>query len=117
MTDFTYCRSGDYNIPNLTLPEQPEPIYGKYGRMRKRYLKEYRGNLYNRLLLNGTLTTHLNSVDAEAKALLNCIISQTAKKQGVTEELKARDQMQWVGAMNAIDAQAEEFVLSEIVYQ
>lgn len=117
MTDLTYSRSGDYYIPDLTLPEQPKPIYGKYGRMRKRYLKEHRGSLYNRLLLDGTLTAHLNSVDAEAMALLNCIVSRAAKKQGVTEELKARDQMQWVGAMNAIHAQAEEFILSEIVYQ
>ena len=117
MTDFTYCRSGDYNIPNLTLPEQPEPIYGKYGRMRKRYLQEYRKTQYNELLLSGKLVAHLNDVDAQAQEYLARIVSQAAKKQGVTEELKARDQMQWVGAMNAIDAQAEEFVLSEIVYQ
>ena len=104
-------------MPDLTLPEQPKPTYGKYGRMRKRYLKEHRGGLHNRLLLDGTLTAHLNSVDAEATALLNCIVSQAAKKQGVTEELKARDQMQWVRVMNAIHAQAEEIVLSVIVYQ
>ena len=115
--ELTYTQNGDYLLTDLTLPEQPKPTYGKYGRMRKRYLKEYRGSLYNRLLLDGTLTAHLNSVDAEVMALLNCIVSQAAKKQGVTEELKARDQMKWVGAMNAIHAQAEEFVLSEIVYQ
>ena len=115
--ELTYTQNGDYLLPDLTLPEQPTPTYGKYGRMRKRYLNEYRGNLYNRLLLDGTLTAHLNSVDAEAMALLNCIVSQAAKKRDVTEELKARDQMKWVGAMNAIRAQAEEFVLSEIVYQ
>ena len=115
--NLSYIRNGDYDIPDLTLPGQPEPTYGKYGRMRKHYLKEHRGSLYNRLLLAGTLTAHLNSADAEVMALLNCIVSQAAKKQGITEELKARDQMQWVGAMNAIHAQAEEIVLSEIVYQ
>ena len=115
--ELTYTQNGDYLLPDLSLPEQPKPTCGKYGRMRKRYLKEHRGNLYNRLLLDGTLTAHLSSVDAEAMALLNCIVSQAAKKQGVTEELKARDQMKWVGAMNTIHAQAEEFVLSEIVYQ
>ena len=73
--ELTYTQNGDYLLPDLTLPEQPEPTYGKYGRMRKRYLKEYRGSLYNRLLLDGTLTAHLNSVDAEAMALLNCIVS------------------------------------------
>ena len=114
--NLSYIRNGDYFIPSLTLPEQPEPTYGKYGRMRKRYLQEHCKTQYNELLLSGKLVAHLNNVDAQAQEYLARIVLQAAKKQGVTEELKARDQMQWVGAMNAIHAQAEEFVLSEIVY-
>ena len=110
-----YVRAGDYYIPDVGLPYQ-KPI-GKYGRMRRRYLEQHRPVLYNRLMLSGKLNDELYRVDQAANALFDILIPQIAKDTGVTEELKARDQIRWVGMMNTVKAQAEEIVLQKIVYQ
>lgn len=112
----TYTQSGDYLLPDLTLTNEPVSTYGKYGRMRKRYLQEHRKTLYNELLLSGKLVAHLNDVDAQANDYLARAVPEMAKLQGVTETLKAEDQMAWVGVMNMIHAQIEEIILTEIVH-
>lgn len=116
MTNLTYTRHGDYLLPDLCLPEQkPLPI-GKYGLLRKAYLKAHRKIIYINLLTAGTLYEHLADIDAQANDRLELIMRQMAVAQGVTEALKAADQMAWVGAMNNIRVCAEEIVLREIVY-
>lgn len=110
-----YVCSGDYCIPDIRLM-QHKPI-GKYGRMRRRYLEQYRPVLYNRLVLSGKLNDELYLADRASNALLDALIPQMAEGAGVTEELKAHDQMRWVGMMNTVKAQAEEIVLQKIVYQ
>ena len=116
MSKLTYIRCGDYDIPNLKLSEQPETSIGKYGRMRRRYLKEYRPALYNSLLLSEKLYPHLLEIDEAANARMDILMPQLMKAAGVTEELKAADQMKWVGRANNCRAQAEEIVLSEIIF-
>ena len=116
MSKLTYIRCGDYDIPNLKLSEQPETSIGKYGRMRRRYLKEYRPALYNSLLLSEKLYPHLLETDEAANARMDILMPQLMKAAGVTEELKAADQMKWVGLANNCRAQAEEIVLSEIIF-
>lgn len=111
----TYTQCGNYQVPNLVMTEI-KPTYGKYGRMRKRHLQEHRKTLYNELLLSGKLVAHLNGVDAQANDYLARSVPEMAKLQGVTETLKAEDQMAWVGAMNMIHTQIEEIVLAEIVF-
>ncbi len=113
--ELTYTKHGDYLLPDLTLDEV-KPTYGKYGRMRKRYLQEHRKTLYNELLLSGKLVAHLNDVDAQAQDYLARTMPEMAKLQGVTESLKATDQRAWIGVMNMIKAQIEEIILAEIVY-
>ena len=108
-----YVCSGDYCIPDIRLM-QHKPI-GKYGRMRRRYLEQYRPVLYNRLALNGKLNDDLYRVDQGANELLDTLIPQMAKDAGVTEELKAHDQMRWIGMMNTVKTQAEEIVLQRII--
>ena len=102
--------------PNLLPPAEDEPHYGKHGRLRLTYLKEHHEGLYIGLLLSGKLNAQLNEIDDTANARMELLIKQMAKAQGVTEALKARDQMAWVGAMNNIRNAAEEIVLSEIIY-
>ena len=111
----TYRRVGDYYLPNISVPEEHYDI-GKYGRMHHRYLKENREILYNILVLNGTLFRHLHEIDTTANDRMELLIRQMAERQGVNEELKHRDQMGWVRAMNNIHACAEEIVLAEVVY-
>lgn len=116
MSELTYIQNGDYLIPNLSLSEEePQPL-GKYGRMRQQYLKEHRPVLYSSLLLEGKLISHLQEIDQTAHLHLEQMMNQLAKEAGATEELKARDQMQWVGLMNNCKAQAEEMILSELIY-
>ena len=110
-----YVRAGDYYIPDIRLM-QHKPI-GKYGRMRRRYLEQYRPVLYNNLVLSGKLNDDLYRVDQAANELLDILIPKMAKDAGVTEELKAHNQMRWIGMMNTVKAQAEEIVLQKIVYQ
>ena len=114
--DITYSQCGDYLIPNLVLSEEEQPI-GKYGRMRKRYLKDHRPVLYSNLLLSGKLYEHLAEIDRACEDRLDLIIRQMKTQENVTEKLKADDQMAWVAAMNSIQNRAEEIILSELVYR
>ena len=111
----TYHRCGDYLLPDLTIPDEPVTL-GKYGRMRKTYLKEHKPILYNALLLSGKLTEHLIGVDAECRERLETLLPQMMRQEGVDEALKARDQMEWVRRMNSIQNRAEEILLNELVY-
>lgn len=111
----SYTLYGDYYLPDLVLNEE-EPIYGKYGMLRKQFLKEHRSAKYQYLLLTGKLTEHLNQIDQEARERVEMLMEQMAEKQGVTEELKLRNQMKWVGLMNNIKTRAEEIVLKNLVY-
>ena len=112
----TYIRVGDYFIPDLVLDDEPEYQIGKYGRMRERYLKEHRRAAYAELKLSGKLDAHLAETDQTCNERMDTIITQMKEREGVTEALKASDQMAWVGAMNNIRSRAEEIVLSEVVY-
>lgn len=111
----SYMLHGDYYLPDLVLNEA-EPTYGKYGMLRKQFLKEHRSARYQYLLLTGKLNEHLNQTDQEAREQVETLMEQMTEKQGVTEELKAQDQMEWVRLMNNIKASAEEMVLKEILY-
>ena len=112
----TYRQVGDYFIPNITLPDDGEYQIGKYGRMRRSYLKEYRKILYNNYALEGTLFKHLAEIDQACNERIENIISAMAKQEGVTEALKATNQMEWVRYMNSIRNRAEEIILTELVY-
>ena len=112
----TYRQVGDYLLPNLTIDESEQQPIGKYGRMRKRYLKEHRRVLYTNLLVTGKLDQHLAEIDEACEARMELLISQMAKQEGVTEALKAADQMEWVRRMISIQNCAEEIVLHELVY-
>ena len=116
MKELTYTRVGDYYIPDLKLAEQPDKPIGKYGRMRQRYLKEYRPALYSSLLLTEKLYPHLLEIDEAANERMDILMPQLMKAAGVTEKLKAADPMKWVGLMNALKAQAEEIIISELIY-
>ena len=113
----TYRQVGDYFIPNITLPDDGEYKIGKYGRMRRNYLKEYRKILYNNYVLEGTLFKHLAEIDQACNERIENIVSAMAKQEGVTEALKAADQIEWVRRMNSIRNRAEEIVLTELVYE
>ena len=112
----TYRQEGDYLIPNLALPDEPEYQIGKYGRMRRSYLKEHRPVLYASLLTSGTLHRHLAEIDQACYERMEILVSDMAEQEGVTEALKAADQMEWVHRMNSIRSRAEEIVLTELVY-
>ena len=111
----SYTLHGDYYLPDLVLREE-EPTYGKYGMLRKQFLKEHRSARYQYLLLTGKLNEHLNQADQEAREQVETLMEQMTEKQGVTEELKAQDQMEWVRLMNNIKASAEEIVLKNMIY-
>ena len=110
-----YVRNGDYYIPNLKAPEGSYNI-GKYGRVHAKFIKDNRPCFYSMKMLNGTWLAYLEEIDTTAKEMVNNLIKDMAVKQGFTEELKAKDQMAWVGAMNNICHSAEEFVLKDFVY-
>ena len=112
----TYTRFGDVLLPNLTLEETDSKPLGKYGRMRKRYLKEHRPVIYSAMLLNDELYEHLSEIDQACEERMELLTRQLAKQEGVTEALKAADQMEWVRRMNNIRSCAEEIVLNELVY-
>ena len=111
-----YIRSGDYFIPNLTLPEETRPI-GKWGRMHRGYLKEHKPIQYNCLFLSGKLWTYLADLNEQAQDRLEQMVHQMKMAEGVTEELKAADPMAWVQRMNNIRNRAEEIILRELVYE
>lgn len=110
-----YTLHGDYYLSDLEINEE-EPTYGKYGIMRKQFLKEHRSARYQYLVLTGKLTEHLNQVDKEAREKVEMLVEQMAERWGVTEELKTQNQMEWVRRMNNIKNVAEEMALLEIIY-
>ena len=111
----SYTLHGDYYLPDLVLREE-EPTYGKYGMLRKQFLKEHRSARYQYMLLTGKLNEHLNQIDQEAREQVETLMEQMTEKQGVTEELKAQDQMKWVRLMINIKSSAEEIVLKNMIY-
>ena len=111
---YTLGADGIY-YPNLVSTDE-EPHYGKYGMLRRTYLKEHRPTMYSLYMLEDRLTAHLNAVDDEEQKRMDVLVRQMMEKQGITEDLKARDQMVWVGAVNNIRNAAEEIVLKELVY-
>lgn len=115
--ELTYTKVGNYYYPDLTLPETSDdrPL-GKYGMLRKTYLKQHRPVVYDRLLLVGKLDAHLREIEDLATEQVNRMVADMAAKGGSDERLKAVDQMRWVGLMNSFRASAEEVVLREIVY-
>jgi len=116
MSELTYTKNGDYLVPDLSLSEQTAQPLGKYGRMRKAYLKEHRPVLWNSLILSEKLYPHLREIDETANSRLEQMMPELMKAAGVTESLKASDPMKWVGLMNTLKAQAEEVILTELVY-
>ena len=116
MTEITYTRQGDYNLPNL-LPPQEEPVpHGKYALLRKKFLKEHRRVTYTNLLTSGKLNSHLAEIQQTAQRRMEEIVAQMAKAEGVTEELKAIDPLRWTGLMNNLRHSAEELVLNDLIY-
>lgn len=112
----TYHREGDYFIPDLYLPKQPDKHIGKYGRLRLNYLKEHKRVYYTELMINGTLPEHLVDIDEEATKRVAHVIKQLAEIENVNENLKQTNQIEWVQAMNNIKNRAEEIILNEIIY-
>lgn len=110
-----YILVGDYYIPNLKLPEEDRPI-GRFGRLHREYLKQEHPARYSSLILTGKLWTYLADLNEQAEERLDLIIEQMKAAEGVTEELKARNQLEWVGRMNNIRNRAEEIINSELIY-
>ena len=111
----TYSKYGEYYLPDLAVSQKEPATYGRFGRMQLKYLKEHRRAAYINLKTSGQLTHHLNEIDREANEMLRLVIEQMAQAQGITEQLKAEDQITWVGAMNNIRSAAEEVVLRNII--
>lgn len=116
INNIEYILAGDYYIPDLKLPNEERPI-GKYGQMHREHLKEHNPMRFNDLVLVGQLWTYLADLNEQAQDRLSLIVEQIKVAEGVTEELKATDQMAWIRAMNSIHNRAEEIVLEEIVYR
>ena len=110
-----YVRNGDYYLPNLKAPEGTYNI-GRYGKLHSIFIKENRPAFYSMKMLGGTWLAYLEEIDTSAKEMVDRLIKDMAVKQGITEELKAKEQMTWVDAMNNIRHSAEEFVLKDFVY-
>ena len=110
----TYTRVGDYYLPNLAAPESPK--VGRWGMLRFNYLKKHREALYTIMLMEGTLNPHLEEIDRQAQEMEQRLIFQLSQKEGVTERLKAENQMEWVARMNNIRYRADEIVLNELIY-
>ena len=111
-----YTLHGDYYFPDLELPDSPRQTIGRYGRMRKDYLEKHRPGLYERLILSGRLYNHLAEIDACCSSRMERMIRQMAETEGITDELKARNQLAWIGRMNNIRQQAEEIILNELIH-
>ena len=111
-----YTQSGDYFLPEMGLTELEKKPLGKYGMMRRKYLEESRQGLYTRMILSEKLMEHLQEIDATCSRRMDQMIREMAVAEGVTEELKAKEQMTWVRKMNSLHASAEEIVLKELVY-
>ena len=115
-TKITYSKCGDYYIPDLAVPDTKEYIIGKYGSLHKIFLKEHHKAFYSVMLMKGTLFKYLAEIDETCHRCMDDMVSKMAKQEGVTEQLKATDQMEWVRKMNSIHSRAEEFVMKEYVY-
>lgn len=116
MNELTYTMVGDYSLPNLKLPQQPEVTLGRYAQMRREFLKEHHRVLYYNLLTRGELTQHLAEVEQRASKMEETILSQMAQKEGVTEQMKAEDMMKWVRLMNSLRSSAQEIVKAEVIF-
>ncbi len=114
--ELEYIKSGDYLIPNLTVNNEPSEPLTKYGLMRRNFLKEHRTGIYSGMMLEGTLKEHCLMIQHQAEERLNVIMKQLVHSEDVNEALKRNDPMRWVSRMNAIKAQAEEIIISEIIY-
>ena len=114
--ELTYTEQNGLLIPDLILDDQPSGSISKYGRMRKRYLEQKHDGTFSALVLSGKLTRHLLDIDQTARDQMASLIPQLAAAEGVTEELKSRDQLEWVRRMNSIRNRAEEVVIREVVY-
>ncbi len=114
--DVTYTTVGNIQIPNLIMDAQPEGGVGKYGRLRKRYLEQKHDGTFTALVLSGKLTDHLLEIDRTAREQIEATVSEMAAAEGVTERLKAENQMEWIRCMNNLRARAEEIVIREVVY-
>ena len=112
--EITYTNHEGFYLPNVTLPKE-EATLGRYGHLRLKYLKEHRRVLYIDLLTSGKLTQHLNTVDRQAREMLELLVKQMAQAQGITEQMKAEDQMTWIGAMNNIRSAAEERIIRDLI--
>ena len=113
--EITYSKYGDFYLPDLAVSKEEPATYGRFGRMRLKYLKEHRRAAYINLKTSGELMHHLNEIDREANEMLRLLIEQMAQAQGISEQLKKEDQMAWVGTMNNIRNAAEEVVLRNII--
>ena len=114
--EITYSKYGDYYLPDLAISEKEPATYGRFGRMRLQYLKEHRRVTYINLKTSGQLTNHLNEIDCEANEMLRLLIEQMTQAQGITEQLKAENQMAWVEVMNNIHSVVEETVRQDIIF-
>lgn len=113
--NITYRQEGDYQLPNLVMDSQPEGEIGFWGWRRKRFLRERRKGTYNAMLMKGTLTQHLIDTNEAALDMMETLVKQIAAAEGVTEDLKRRDQMAWVGAMNSIRNRVDEIIRAELI--
>ena len=116
MNEIGYTMVNGYRIPNLLPHQEPEIQLGKYALLRRRFLMQHRRGIFSYLLTSGELNPHLMEIDRQARARIERIMEQMAKAEGVTEEMKAQDQMKWVALMNNIKNAAEETVLNELIY-
>ena len=114
--ELSYRQNGDYLIPDIKMDDQPAGMIGKYGRMRKTFLKEHRSGTYNSLLLQNKLTKHLLEIDRTARKQVEQTMAQMAQTENVTEKMKAENQMLWIQRMNSIRQRAEETVLNDLIY-
>jgi len=115
-TEIAYTLKGNYYFPNLSITKDRSFTIGRYGKARLRYIKQYNKVLYNNLLLSGKLNTYLHSIDEKCNNLVESIITKLAKQENITEELKARHQLEWVTRMNNIKNRAEGIIYNEYVY-
>lgn len=115
-TKITYTQQGDFLLPNLKLPEQPKVEIGIFGKRHLRYLERNRKILYTNMLTKGNLTAYLADIDEQAENMFDQLVRQLAEHEGVTEQLKANNQMLWVKKMNSIRNRAEEIVNHELIY-
>ena len=116
MNEIRYTMQGDYSLPNLTMPEQPEVSLGRYAQMRRKFLKEHRKVCYYNLLTSCTLTEHLAETEQRALTMEETLMKQMAAKEGITESLKAADMMSWVRKINNLKNRVQEIVLKEVVF-